>query len=101
MCGGRHCSSDFANSKRIALNTFYLAIFGKFFDLWQRAIQGAIYALERQIISSTHTIVAYWLINLPLSILVVWPLGAGYSGLWYCINGAWFYLAIVQTCIIH
>jgi len=36
---------DIANVRKVVNNTIYLAIFGKFADLWQVMLQGCIFAL--------------------------------------------------------
>jgi len=74
-----------------------LAIFGKVFDLWQLMLQGTVRALAIQTKAAFQIFIGYWMINLPMSIVLCFYLDFGYSGLWYSIMAAQIYLSLGLT----
>lgn len=94
-------TQNIESATAICNSVLFLAIFGKFFDLWQVMLQGAVRALAIQKRSANFNLVAYWGINLPLSITLAFYLDIGYIGLWYSIIMAQIFLAFAVTYIIE
>lgn len=86
---------------KIAEQISALAILGKFFDLWQVMLQGAVRALGIQKHSANQNLIAYWIINLPLCFMLSFYFDYGLIGLYYSITIAQFYLAIALTIMIE
>lgn len=88
-------------AREICQRLLVLAVFSKLGDYWQVQLQGTIRALGVQKAATNHNLIAYWLLNLPLAVLLsMWPLHFGYDGLWIAISAAQYYLAVFLTVLI-
>lgn len=50
---------------------------------------------------AVQNLFAYWLINIPLGLVLAWPLKLSYYGLWIGITVAQFYLSIAMHWLIE
>jgi Na+-driven multidrug efflux pump len=64
-------------------------------------LQGTIKALGIQGKVITLNFIAYWLINMPMSYLLVFKFNIGYKGIWFAIVTAQFFLAFSFHFIIE
>lgn len=72
---------------RICSELLIYCLVSKLGDYWQVQLQGTIRALGIQKDASNQNLIAYWLINIPLAMLIsFWPLRLGYRGLWVAIS---------------
>lgn len=77
--------SDPANAEMIRYATQFLAVAGLFqvVDGIQVAASGALRGLKDTRVPMLLTLVAYWLVGMPVALVLAFPLGVGPRGLWF------------------
>lgn len=77
--------SDPANAEMIRYATQFLAVAGLFqvADGIQVAASGALRGLKDTRVPMLLTLVAYWLVGMPVALVLAFPLGVGPRGLWF------------------
>lgn len=81
----------------ICNEVYILVCLGMFPDMWQGYMQGVIKALGIQHKVMWLNLIAYWVINLPLSLLLTFHLEWGFSGLWWSIIFAQMFMMFSIT----
>ena len=88
--------------KMIASAMVILSVF-VFFDCMQSIGVGMIRGLGKQGIASVATVVGYWVIGIPLSLVCVFYYNLGIVGLWYgpttaiIFNFLIYYIIVIKT----
>jgi len=87
----------------LILSVYLLIAIFVFFDCLQGVTSGIIRGLGQQGLASCITLVGYWLIGIPLSLIAVYKLGWGMQGLWLGPTAAIifnfvFYILFVLRC---
>ena len=85
------------NTLKICHSVYILLALGMFPDMWQGYMQGVIKALGIQHKMTWLNLIAYWVINLPLSILLTFKFEWGFAGLWWSIIFAQMFMMISAT----
>ena len=63
-------------------------------DMWQGYLQGVVKALGIQKKVLKYNMIAYWLINVPICLFLVFYLNLGFPAIWISMNFACYYIAI-------
>ena len=64
-------------------------------------MQGPLKALGLQVKMIPYNFIAYWIINLPLGILLAFPLGLGFKGIWIAMMVAQLFVSIGFTRLVN
>ena len=84
-------------------SAFPIISFFVFFDCVQGVGQGIIRGLGKQGIASTVTIIGYWVLGIPISLVAVFYYNYGIIGLWtgpsvaLIFNFIFYYVIIIRT----
>jgi MATE family multidrug resistance protein len=78
----------------MCITAHLLVAVGMFPDMWQGYVQGVVKALGIQKRIIWLNIIAYYVINLPLSIIFAFKLNWGFKGIWWAMIFAQMFMGI-------